>query len=90
MCDYLRSENSYRTVTLSNCVILIHLLPARRLCLLIIFFNLIILLLYVNEEVHKEKGTGLLPWPKRLTAPPPRLEEIGVTLEEFHKDTVSL
>ncbi|KAJ8544976.1 hypothetical protein K7X08_017559 [Anisodus acutangulus] len=38
-------------------------------------------------KVHKEKGTGLEPWPKRLTAPPPRLEEIGVTLEEFHKDS---
>lgn len=39
--------------------------------------------------MHKKKGTGLEPWPARLTAAPPRLEEIGVSPYEFHKDTVS-
>lgn len=39
--------------------------------------------------MHHEKGTGLVPWPARLTAPPPRLEEVGVTTEEFHEDIVS-
>lgn len=40
-----------------------------------------------SPKLHKEKGTGLEPWPRRLMAPPPRLEEIGVFLDEFHKDT---
>ncbi|CAN4090706.1 unnamed protein product [Withania somnifera] len=40
-----------------------------------------------SPKVHREKGTGLEPWPRRLMALPPRLEEIGVTLDEFHKDT---
>jgi hypothetical protein len=39
--------------------------------------------------MHKEKGSGLVPWPQRLTAAPPRLEEIGVSREEFQEDTVS-
>lgn len=39
-----------------------------------------------SAKMHHEKGTGLVPWPARLTAPPPRLEEVGVTPEEFHED----
>jgi len=38
--------------------------------------------------MHKERGSGLVPWPKRLTAAPPRLEDIGVSPEQFHEDTV--
>lgn len=41
-------------------------------------------------EMHREKGSGLEPWPKRLTTAPPRLGEIGVSVEEFLKDTVRL
>lgn len=39
--------------------------------------------------MHKKKGSGLEPWPLRLTTASPRLEEIGVSLDEFQKDTVS-
>ncbi|CAN1153634.1 Probable methyltransferase PMT9 [Linum perenne] len=38
-------------------------------------------------QMHREKGTGLVPWPQRLIAAPPRLEDIGVGPEEFHEDT---
>ncbi|KAA8530171.1 hypothetical protein F0562_004880 [Nyssa sinensis] len=40
-----------------------------------------------SAKMHKERGTGLEPWPQRLTAAPPRLEEIGVSPDEFQKDT---
>lgn len=40
-----------------------------------------------SAKMHKEKGSGLVPWPKRLTAAPPRLEEIGIRSEEFQEDT---
>ncbi|CAK7328164.1 unnamed protein product [Dovyalis caffra] len=43
-----------------------------------------------SAKMHKERGSGLVPWPQRLTAAPPRLEEIGVTPEQFRKDTVVL
>lgn len=39
--------------------------------------------------MHKRKGSGLEPWPLRLTVAPPRLDEIGVSPDEFQKDTVS-
>ncbi|KAF5479705.1 hypothetical protein F2P56_000504 [Juglans regia] len=39
-----------------------------------------------SAKMHKEKGSGLVPWPQRLTAAPPRLEEIGVSREEFQED----
>lgn len=39
--------------------------------------------------MHRDKGSGLEPWPQRLTAAPPRLKEIGISIEEFQKDTVS-
>lgn len=52
------------------------------------FFFVIILNLLLNTEMHMVRGSGLVPWPKRLTEAPPRLEEIGVSAEEFHEDTV--
>ena len=39
-------------------------------------------------EMHHAKGSGLVPWPKRLTTPPPRLEDLNVGEGEFKKDTV--
>ena len=44
---------------------------------------------YTKSEMHKERGSGLVPWPQRRTAAPPRLEDIGVSPEEFSEDTVS-
>ncbi|XP_059640734.1 probable methyltransferase PMT9 [Cornus florida] len=40
-----------------------------------------------SARMHKEKGSGLEPWPQRLTLAPPRLKEIGVSPDEFQKDT---
>ncbi|KAL6520199.1 hypothetical protein OROMI_032379 [Orobanche minor] len=40
-----------------------------------------------STNMHREKGSGLEPWPRRLTAPPPRLAEVGISVEEFVKDT---
>lgn len=40
-----------------------------------------------SAKMHKERGSGLVLWPKRLTAAPPRLEDIGVSPEQFHEDT---
>ncbi|KAK9108439.1 hypothetical protein Syun_024450 [Stephania yunnanensis] len=40
-----------------------------------------------SARMHAQKGSGLEPWPKRLTAPPPRLEELGVTISEYQNDT---
>ncbi|XP_027151527.1 probable methyltransferase PMT9 [Coffea eugenioides] len=40
-----------------------------------------------SARMHKEKGSGLKPWPQRLTAAPLRLEDIGVSPQEFLKDT---
>ncbi|PIN03434.1 Phosphoethanolamine N-methyltransferase [Handroanthus impetiginosus] len=39
-----------------------------------------------SAKMHREKGSGLQPWPQRLTTTPPRLGEIGVSVEEFQKD----
>ncbi|KAF8401891.1 hypothetical protein HHK36_012856 [Tetracentron sinense] len=38
-------------------------------------------------ENHRDKGSRLVPWPARLTAPPPRLADFGYTTEIFEKDT---
>lgn len=51
--------------------------------------NISIKILFEKAGMHKEKGSGLEPWPQRLIAPPPRLEEIGVSPADFQKDTVS-
>ncbi|KAK1318439.1 putative methyltransferase PMT9 [Acorus calamus] len=40
-----------------------------------------------SKIMHLEKGSGLLPWPQRLTAPPPRLEELGISSKHYHEDT---
>lgn len=40
-----------------------------------------------SEKTHQRKGTGLEPWPRRLTSAPPRLGEIGISADEFRKDT---
>ena len=39
--------------------------------------------------MHKQKGSGLVPWPQRLFSVPPRSEEVGVSAEEFKEDSVS-
>ncbi|GLU08182.1 hypothetical protein SLE2022_251060 [Rubroshorea leprosula] len=36
---------------------------------------------------HKARGSGLAPWPSRLTSPPPRLADFGYSSEMFEKDT---
>ncbi|VAH68853.1 unnamed protein product [Triticum turgidum subsp. durum] len=40
-----------------------------------------------SKRVNKFKGSELLPWPQRLTAPPPRLEEIGISSKNFSEDS---
>lgn len=40
-----------------------------------------------TTKMHKGKGSGLEPWPSRLTGPPPRLDEIGVSIDQFQEDT---
>ncbi|KAA0037599.1 putative methyltransferase PMT9 [Cucumis melo var. makuwa] len=40
-----------------------------------------------SAKMHKQKGSGLVPWPQRLTSAPPRLEEVGVSAEEFKEDS---
>lgn len=44
-------------------------------------------ILQYSKKMHRERGSGLVPWPKRLTAAPPRLEEISISPEVFHEDT---
>ncbi|KAJ6998153.1 hypothetical protein NC653_014369 [Populus alba x Populus x berolinensis] len=43
-----------------------------------------------SDQQHKAKGTGLAPWPARLTTPPPRLADFGYSAEMFEKDTANL
>ncbi|CAL5337408.1 unnamed protein product [Camellia sinensis] len=40
-----------------------------------------------SDHDHKIKGSGLAPWPDRLTYPPPRLADFGYSDEMFEKDT---
>ncbi|KAK6161258.1 hypothetical protein DH2020_004639 [Rehmannia glutinosa] len=40
-----------------------------------------------SDHDHKTRGSGLAPWPERLTAPPPRLADFGYSSEMFEKDT---
>lgn len=40
-----------------------------------------------SDHDHKTKGSGLKPWPARLTSPPPRLADFGYTNAIFEKDT---
>ncbi|KAK1694803.1 hypothetical protein QYE76_011500 [Lolium multiflorum] len=39
------------------------------------------------EQMHRDGGSGLAPWPARLTTPPPRLADLYVTADTFEKDT---
>ncbi|CAN6220323.1 unnamed protein product [Urochloa humidicola] len=40
-----------------------------------------------SMRANKVKGSELLPWPQRLTAPPPRLEELGIGSDNFSEDS---
>ncbi|GFP83372.1 probable methyltransferase pmt8 [Phtheirospermum japonicum] len=40
-----------------------------------------------SDHDHQAKGSGLAPWPERLTSPPPRLADFGYSSEMFEKDT---
>lgn len=40
-----------------------------------------------SAKMHRERWSGLKPWPERLTSPPPRLREIGISVEEFQENT---
>lgn len=40
-----------------------------------------------TEQIHKAGGSGLAPWPARLTTPPPRLSDFEISAETFEKDT---
>ncbi|KAK6130087.1 hypothetical protein DH2020_036214 [Rehmannia glutinosa] len=39
-----------------------------------------------SDHDHKTRGSGLAPWPARLTSPPPRLADFGYSTEMFEKD----
>lgn len=43
--------------------------------------------LFASDD-QKAKGSGLAPWPARLTSPPPRLADFGYSSDMFEKDTV--
>lgn len=40
-----------------------------------------------TKKVNRAKGSELVPWPKRLMAPPPRLEELGISTDKYQEDT---
>ncbi|KAF3436137.1 hypothetical protein FNV43_RR23229 [Rhamnella rubrinervis] len=40
-----------------------------------------------SDQNHKARGSGLAPWPARLTTPPPRLADFGYSNEMFERDT---
>lgn len=39
-----------------------------------------------SEQNQRDRGSGLAPWPSRLTTPPPRLADFGISTEMFEKD----
>ncbi|XP_031479426.1 probable methyltransferase PMT9 isoform X1 [Nymphaea colorata] len=39
-----------------------------------------------SKKMHQEKGSGLVPWPQRLSTPPPRLQELHISSEAFFED----
>ncbi|PQQ03438.1 putative methyltransferase PMT3 [Prunus yedoensis var. nudiflora] len=39
-----------------------------------------------SDQNHRAKGSGLAPWPARLTSPPPRLGDFGHSNDVFEKD----
>ncbi|KAM0069498.1 putative S-adenosyl-L-methionine-dependent methyltransferase [Helianthus debilis subsp. tardiflorus] len=40
-----------------------------------------------SDHDHSCKGSGLAPWPARLTSPPPRLADFGYSSDMFEKET---
>lgn len=40
--------------------------------------------------LNSDNEDSLEPWPQRLTAPSPRLQELGIAERTFETDTVSL
>lgn len=44
---------------------------------------------FSSSDDHKTKGSGLAPWPARLTTPPPRLADFGYSSDMFEKDMVN-
>ncbi|KAK1257151.1 putative methyltransferase PMT1 [Acorus gramineus] len=38
------------------------------------------------SEVQRARGSGLAPWPARLTSPPPRLSDFDISHDKFEKD----
>ncbi|KAE9612212.1 putative S-adenosyl-L-methionine-dependent methyltransferase [Lupinus albus] len=40
-----------------------------------------------SDQMHEARGSNLVPWPARLTAPPPRLADFNYSTEMFEKDT---
>ncbi|KAJ7540990.1 hypothetical protein O6H91_10G039900 [Diphasiastrum complanatum] len=41
----------------------------------------------IAEYNNFGKGNGLMPWPKRLNFPPPRLQELHINANTFQRDT---
>ncbi|KAJ8498656.1 hypothetical protein OPV22_009208 [Ensete ventricosum] len=39
-----------------------------------------------TEQNQRDRGSGLAPWPSRLTTPPPRLADFGISADMFEKD----
>ncbi|PRQ25824.1 putative S-adenosyl-L-methionine-dependent methyltransferase [Rosa chinensis] len=39
-----------------------------------------------TEQIQRARGSGLAPWPARLTTPPPRLTDFGYSADVFEKD----
>ncbi|XP_011626481.1 probable methyltransferase PMT9 isoform X2 [Amborella trichopoda] len=39
-----------------------------------------------SKNMHRAKGSGLVPWPQRLSTPPPRLQELNISNEEYLED----
>ena len=42
---------------------------------------------FITDD-NRAKGSGLAPWPARLTSPPTRLADFGYSNDMFEKDTV--
>ncbi|KAM6565121.1 hypothetical protein CsatB_025119 [Cannabis sativa] len=40
-----------------------------------------------SEQIDRAGGSGLAPWPARLTTPPPRLADFGYSSHMFEKDS---
>ncbi|KAK1290011.1 putative methyltransferase PMT3 [Acorus calamus] len=39
-----------------------------------------------TQQVQRARGSGLVPWPARLTSPPPRLSDFDISHDKFEKD----